>query len=182
MGGNDLQIRLEVADPLGDEAAQLLRQMRTEALLRYGDVLDASAPSINQPLVARSAFLIALVEGEPVGCAAVYPICADVAEVRRMYVAPPVRRHGVARRLLAELEARAAIFGFKALRLETGDRQPEAIALYESSGFRRIAPYGSHVCDPLSICFEKPLVGAPNPARRRDSALFSYRRPLARRQ
>ncbi len=78
-----------------------------------------------------------------------------------MYVLRSVRRRGVGRRLLAELEARAAMFGFTALRLETGNRQPEAIALYESSGFQRIAPYGSHVDDPLSICFEKALVRVP---------------------
>jgi putative acetyltransferase len=160
MGGNNLPIRLEGADPLGDEASQLLRQIRAEALSRYGDALDASAPASNEPLVARSAFLLALVEGSPVGCAALHPIGADFAEVKRMYVLPTVRRRGVARRLLAELEARAAVFGFTALRLETGNRQPEAIALYESSGFRRIAPYGSHADDPLSICFEKAVRSA----------------------
>ena len=72
-----------------------------------------------------------------------------------MYVAPSVRRRGLARRLLAELEEKAIKLGYAIVRLETGNRQPEAIALYESCGFRRIAPYGSHVDDPLSICFEK---------------------------
>jgi hypothetical protein len=57
--------------------------------------------------------------------------------------------------LLAELEAKAASFGYTVVRLETGNRQPEAIALYESCGYRRIAPYGCHKDDPLSICFEK---------------------------
>jgi GNAT superfamily N-acetyltransferase len=160
--GNDLRIRVEAADPLGDEAAGLLRQMRAEALLRYGDVLDASVPATNQPLAARGAFFIAQVEGKAVACAALHPMGAEVAEVKRMYVIPEARRRGVARRLLAELEARAAMLGFTALRLETGNRQPEAIALYESSGFRRIAPYGSHVDYPLSICFEKALAVAPN--------------------
>jgi hypothetical protein len=60
MGGNNLPIRLEGADPLGDEASQLLRQIRAEAPSRYGDALDASAPASNEPLVARSAFLLAL--------------------------------------------------------------------------------------------------------------------------
>jgi len=157
VGANNLNIRLEAADPVGDEAAQLLRQMRPEALSRYGDVLDASTPLTNEPPVARSAFLIARLEGRPVGCAALRPLDAEVGEVKRMYVMPPVRRRGIARLLLAELEAQAAVFGFRTLRLETGNRQPEAIGLYESSGFRRIAPYGSHVEDPLSICFEKNI-------------------------
>ena len=166
MGANHLHIRLETADPLGHEAAELLRQMRAEALSRYGDVLDASAPVANEPPAARSAFLIARLEGRPVGCAALRPIDAEAAEVRRMYVMPPVRRRGIARLLLAELEAKAARFGFTTLRLETGNRQPEAMALYESSGFRQIPPYGTCVQDPLSICFEKAVVGAPNRAAR----------------
>lgn len=74
-----------------------------------------------------------------------------------MYVAPDVRRGGVGRGLLAEMERLAIEFGYRILRLETGNRQPEAIALYESSGFRRIAPYGCHVGDPLSVCFEKSV-------------------------
>jgi GNAT superfamily N-acetyltransferase len=138
--------------------------MRAEALSRYGDILDSSAPPVtNESLVARSAFLIARLEGWPVGCAALRPLGAEAAEVKRLYVTPPVRRRGIARLLLAELEAQAARFGFTTLRLETGNRQPEAIGLYESTGFRRIAPYGSYVEDPLSICFEKAVVEATSP-------------------
>jgi hypothetical protein len=46
------------------------------------------------------------------------------------------------------------------IRLETGNQQPEAIALYESHGFDRIPPFGKYVGDPVSLCFEKPVVGA----------------------
>jgi len=52
---------------------------------------------------------------------------------------------------------RARASGYKTLQLETGNRQPEAIAFYESRGYQRIAPYGSHVEDPTSICFAKLL-------------------------
>jgi GNAT superfamily N-acetyltransferase len=72
-----------------------------------------------------------------------------------MYVVAPARRRGVARSLLAELERRAAEFGYSLIQLETGNRQPEAIALYESCGYHRIPPYGSHVGDPVSVCFQK---------------------------
>lgn len=148
--------RVEASDPLGREATQLLSEMTAEAVSRYKDVRDVSAPPpTNEPLVARSVFLIAWIGSMPVGCAALRPIELHIAEVRRMYVRPTFRRHGLARLLLEELEARAAVFGFRTLRLETGNRQPEAIALYESAGFRRIPPYGHYVGDPLSICFEK---------------------------
>jgi len=132
--------------------------MRAEALRRYGDIIDASALSVtNEPFVPRSAFLIARVEGQPVGCAVLRPMEAEIAEVRRVFVAPSVRRRGIGRRLLVGLEGKAIKLGYTIIRLETGNRQPEAIALYESCGFRRIEPYGCHVDDPLSICFEKRL-------------------------
>jgi N-acetylglutamate synthase-like GNAT family acetyltransferase len=130
--------------------------MRAEALSRYNDVIDPSAPPPkNDALVPRSVFFIARFDGQAVGCAALRPVESEVAEVKRMYVAPTARRRGIARHMLAELERTAVEFGYRVLRLETGDRQPEAIALYESSGFRRIPAYGCHVHDPLSICFEK---------------------------
>ena len=152
----DSIVTLQAADPLGEDATRLLGDMRAEALRRYSDVIDPSAPpATNDSLVPRSAFLIARVDGQAVGCAALRPIDAETAEVRRMYVAAAVRRRGIGRRLLAELERIALSFGYRLLRLETGNRQPEAVALYESYGFRRIAPYGCHVDDPLSICFEK---------------------------
>ena len=158
MTAHNFQISLEAADPLGDDANQLLRDMGAEALRRYGDFIDLSAPpATNEPLVPRSVFLIARLAGKPVGCAALRPMNAEIAEVRRMYVAPSVRRRGIARRLLAELEGKAIKLGYTSVRLETGTRQPEAVALYESCGFRRIASYGCHVDDPLSICFEKKL-------------------------
>ena len=151
---------LEDADPLGSDASLLLSEMRTEAIHRYGDLLDPSAPApVNEPAVAGSAFLIARVDGHPIGCGALRPMEGKVAEVKRMYVADPFRQRGIGRWLLAELERRAVRFGYKILRLETGNRQPEAISLYESHGFRRIAPYGCHVNDPVSICFEKKLLG-----------------------
>ncbi len=158
MSALNSQITLVAADPLGPEAVQLLSEMRTEALRRYSDVLDPSAPPpVNDPLVPRSAFLIARLGGQPVGCAALRPLDGETGEVRRMYVAPSVRRQGIGRRLLATLEQIASQFGYRTLRLETGARQPGAIALYESCGFHRIPPYGCHVDDPLSICWEKRI-------------------------
>jgi GNAT superfamily N-acetyltransferase len=151
-------ITLHAADPRGEEATRLLQAMHAEALSRYGDLIEVSAPPPgNDPFVLRSAFLIARLDGQAIGCATLRPMDPETAEVRRVYVTPAARRRGVARSLLAELERRAVEFGYSILRLETGNRQPEAIALYESCGFRRISPYGSHVGDLLSICFEKTV-------------------------
>jgi GNAT superfamily N-acetyltransferase len=162
-------VTLEAADPLGEDATRLLGVMRAEALSRYGDVINPAAPQpTNDPLVPRSVFLIARIDGQAVGCAALRPMDVATAEVRRMYVAIAVRRRGIGRGLLSELERKALSFGYRNLRLETGNRQTEAVALYESHGFGRIAPYGCHVDDALSICFEKRLSGeeiVPAPAK-----------------
>ena len=92
-------------------------------------------------------FLAAFVAGEVVGCGA----------VKRMYVKPGVRGHGVGRALVHALESDLLAHGFDVARLETGTRQPEALALYERCGYVRIPPYGDYPDDPLSVFFEKRL-------------------------
>jgi putative acetyltransferase len=74
-----------------------------------------------------------------------------------MYVLPERRRDGIARALLAALESQAQALCYRALKLETGHKQRPAMALYQSFGFRRIAPFGPYVDDPTSVCFEKDI-------------------------
>ena len=105
-------------------------------------------------------FMVARLDGEPVGCGAVRRVVggpAEAAEIKRMYTAPVARRRGVSRALLARLEAEAAALGYATLQLETGLRQPEAIALYETAGYHRIPSYGQYEGDELSVCFAKDL-------------------------
>ena len=74
-----------------------------------------------------------------------------------MYVAPSARGRGLSRAVLEALENEARQLGYEFVRLETGDRQPEAIKLYASSGFEPIPRYGPFADDPRSVCFEKRL-------------------------
>ena len=74
-----------------------------------------------------------------------------------MYVEPAARRRGLSKRLLVALEDVARNMGYVALRLETADRQPEAIRLYESAEYHRIEPFGPYVGSERSVCFEKRL-------------------------
>jgi GNAT superfamily N-acetyltransferase len=103
------------------------------------------------------AFLVAELDGRAVGCGGVCRYDAQIAELRRMYVAADARGNGISRALLDRLEDAARSLGYRALRLETGNRQPEAIGLYQSAGFEPIARYGPYVDDPRSVCFEKEL-------------------------
>jgi GNAT superfamily N-acetyltransferase len=90
-------------------------------------------------------------------CGGVCRYDADTAEIRRMYVLPAHRGSGFSRLVLAALEDEARRLGYTRVRLETGVRQHEALALYRSSGFAEIPRYGPYVDDELSVCFEKPL-------------------------
>jgi GNAT superfamily N-acetyltransferase len=83
---------------------------------------------------------------------------ALVGELKRMYVAPELRGRGIGRALLARLEAEARNLGLTRLVLETGTRQLEAIALYQSAGFSLIAAYGEHAASrDTSVCMAKDL-------------------------
>ena len=94
------------------------------------------------------------------GCGAVRRLHAADAEIKRMYVAPTVRRRGVARAILAELEVEALTMGAKRLVLETGARQPESLALYRRHSFEVIPNFGPYVDSPPSICMAKTLAPA----------------------
>jgi GNAT superfamily N-acetyltransferase len=139
------------------DAEALVGALLDELRERYGEE-DPDHPSVHELAgPAGGTFLLARVEGRPVGCGGLRRHEDDVAELKRMYVVPDERRRGVAQVLLAALEAQAARLGYRAVVLETGVRQPEAIALYESHGYRRIPNFGPYVDAPLSVCLEKEL-------------------------
>ena len=75
-----------------------------------------------------------------------------------MFVEPEARGRGIARLILRKLEELAREFQYDTLILETGNRQPEAIRLYEASGYHRIPRYGRYIHRETSTCFEKRLV------------------------
>ncbi|MEO8261061.1 MAG: GNAT family N-acetyltransferase [Pseudolysinimonas sp.] len=99
-------------------------------------------------LVARSD------AGEAIGMVA---LNVPTAEIKRMFVAPEARGTGLGRRLLEAVEAAARDRGIPILRLETGEPQTAAVALYEAAGYRRIPAFGEYVDDPTSVCMQKPL-------------------------
>ncbi|MET8408956.1 GNAT family N-acetyltransferase [Streptomyces sp. NPDC005195] len=79
------------------------------------------------------------------------------AELKRMYVVPEARGLGLARRILAALEDDARASGRTRMVLETGAKQPEAVALYTSSGYAPCVKFGYYRFHDLSMCFAKPL-------------------------
>ena len=79
-------------------------------------------------------------------------------EIKRMYVSADARNAGIATKILLELEAWAKEMSFRKCVLETGRRQPEAIALYEKNGYKRIDNYGQYAGVDNSLCFEKIFI------------------------
>jgi len=113
--------------------------------------------SVEKLLRERVAFFVSRTDGQSAGCGGVMIVGSEYAEVKRMYVRPAFRGRGLGRLMLEHLVAHARAQGLGVVRLETGIHQREAIALYESGGFRRIGPFGPYTDDPLSRCYEKAI-------------------------
>lgn len=149
---------IEPVDPLHLQALALLAEAAREARTLYPELFAAGSPApTNLPLGEREVYLLAWREGIAVGCGALRRLDGHRGELRRMFVTQHARREGVARALLARLEADALALGYRRLVLETGQRQKPAMALYRAAGWRRIPPYGNYVGDATSVCFGKTL-------------------------
>lgn len=142
-----------------------VRQQAVRALLEQSWALsEALYPAESNHHLDESAlelpevsFFVARRDGMALGCGALMRADVTYGEVKSVFVDPAARGLGLARALLAAIETEAAGQGLALLRLETGIRQPEAIGLYESTGFRRIGPFGAYQEDPLSIFMEKTI-------------------------
>jgi GNAT superfamily N-acetyltransferase len=149
-------VTLRVVPYNGPEATQLVAEVQEEYVARYGsaDVMPVAAEHFEAP---DGVFLVADVGGRLAGCGAVRRHGPRVAEIKRMYVRPDARGAGVSRALLAGLESFARGRDYLWIVLETGDRQPEAVGLYTSSGYVRVPPFGDYAADPHSFFFGREL-------------------------
>ena len=151
-----LDVRLAPAAWDDADVRRLTAAQQAELRARYEGGQEPGTPppaaDVAVVLVARDA------GGEAVGCGALRPLGDGVAEIKRMYVVPAARGRGLSKLVLAGLEAAARDRGWTTLRLETGPRQPEAIALYEGAGYRPIAAFGPYADDADdSLFYERVL-------------------------
>ncbi|HJU97240.1 MAG TPA: GNAT family N-acetyltransferase [Jiangellaceae bacterium] len=141
----------------GDAVVRALEaELQQEYIERYGGV-DESPVDPAQFAPPDGVFLVGFSGAEPVASGGFRRHDDEAAEIKRMYVVEDRRGIGYARRLLAELERRAAEAGYVRVVLETGLRQPEAVALYESSGYTPIPGVGFYAGQSLSRSFGKQL-------------------------
>ena len=136
--------RISVEDPDSPDAKWCVAQYFAELGERFerGFDADSSIPADADDLrPPRGAFLVARLDGRPVGCGAVKATEPGVGSIKRMWVSREVRGSGVGRRLLLALEKEAAGLGMKLLRLETNRSLHEAQALYRRNGYREVAAF-----------------------------------------
>lgn len=159
-------ITLARVDWLDPRAAAIRAAMDVEMSAIYATGFDGYQPNVRRLFSAAFdvdpatvvATLLALDAGIglPLGQAGLRPFGADGAlEVKKVMVDSSHRGRGIARALMLELEGVARGLGAPSLVLQTGDRQPAAIGLYESIGYRVIAPYAPFELMSMALCYEK---------------------------
>jgi GNAT superfamily N-acetyltransferase len=146
------------------DAMKLIAEVQQVYVARYGtqDLTPVDPAEFSPP---GGLFLVGYDgRGSAVACGGWRrPVPSDPAveagdlEMKRLYVPERARGNGHAREMLAAIERTAAAAGGRRMILETGVRQPEAIALYESAGYVPMAKFGVYRDDPLSACYCKPL-------------------------
>lgn len=141
----------------------LVTELQEEFVQRYGgpDETHLDVPMFERP---AGAFFVGFADDEPIAMGGwrfrpdVQALGGEVAaEIKRMYVVPRAQRHGHARSLLLHLEQTARDAGADLMVLETGVKQPEAIALYESSGYVTVHGFGIYKDSELSCYLGKRL-------------------------
>ena len=138
-------------------AHHLVEQVQAEYVQRYGG-RDAAAVEPGEFLPPRGVFLVAEVDGVPAGCGAWRALSPGVAEIKRVYVEPGFRRRGLAQQVVAALEDGAARAGHRSVVLNTGQEQPEALALYAQLGYEPVTGYGIYACAPGAVFLGKDVV------------------------
>ena len=142
--GPAISFALEASDtPVSEE---LQRAYFADIAGRYPgwspDLIPSADPAEVAPPVG--AWVVAYLGDVPVGCGGVKRLDERTVELKRIYLADAARGHGVGRRLLEELEEHARAFGYECVRLDTGDRQPEALGLFRSAGYVEIGDYNGN--------------------------------------
>lgn len=149
---------VEPTDPTSEPARACLQAYYGELARRFPsgfDVRRSRDPDAADMIPPRGVFLLAWSDGLPVGCVGLKGGDGDAAEVKRLWVAPAARGLGLARRLMAAVEAAARDLGIRRLRLDTNRALPEAVELYRKTGWLEIPRFNE---DPYpDVFFEKRL-------------------------
>jgi GNAT superfamily N-acetyltransferase len=131
-------------EPVDSATSRVLQEaFFADIATRYPGWTSGSSQSVEPSELAPPSgiWLVAYLDDVPVGCGGLQALDPETAEVRRIYLADNARGRGIGRALLAELERHARDLGYRRVRLTTGDAQPEALGLFQSTGYEEIAPF-----------------------------------------
>ena len=148
-------ISLKRTDSEDNDFVQLVALLDADLRVRDGDehAFYAQFNKIDQ----IKHVIVAYRENKPIGCGAIKPYDAQTMEIKRMFVLPQKRGLGIATKVLVGLEDWTKKLGYARCILETGIKQPEAIALYTKNSYHRIPNYGQYKDAKSSVCFEKKV-------------------------
>lgn len=139
---NDMSDTFLYTTPLDPRAKPLIDELIYEYDSRYGNYFsdEGAAAELNRyppeafaPPVGN--FVLLIRDGEAIGGGAFKFYDERTAEFKRIWTRSDLRRQGLARQVLVELEAQAARQGYSRIYLTTGFRQPEAVGLYLKYGY-----------------------------------------------
>ena len=154
----DLTVRhVPITDPL---ARPLLDELLLEYTTRYGEGARAEMSKVTAEEFEGpdGAFVLLVENGEAVAGGAFRRHDARTAELKRIWTHSAHRRRGLARLVLAELEATARARGYRRVYLTTGSRQPEAVGLYLSTGYRALSDLDAVMTALCELEFDKELI------------------------
>jgi GNAT superfamily N-acetyltransferase len=138
-----------------EDFKKLIVELDKEFVVRYPFLQNIFTPFNLMNEHAR--VIIAHEHATPIACGAFRPMDDSTIEIKRMFTLPSYRNRGIGKRILHELEKWARREGFTISKLETGINQPEAIAAYEKSGYKRIPNFPPYLGVKESICMKKSL-------------------------
>ena len=150
-------VKLIRTDATNQDLQELVRLLDQE--LAFRDGADHSFYAQFNTIDQIRHAIIAYADNRAVGCGAFKAFGDDAVEIKRMFVRSEVRGQRIAEQVLFALETWAIEIGVVRCVLETGAKQPEAIRLYQRSGYERIPNYGQYAGVENSVCMQKILVG-----------------------
>ncbi len=151
-------ISIDATNPGSEEARYCLDEYYAELARRFKggfEVALSRDPDAADMILPRGTFLVATSDGLPIGCVGLKGSGGDLAEVKRLWVAPSARGLGLGKHLMESVERAARDIAIKVLRLDTNSALPEAMRLYRNSGWIEIERFND---DPYpDLFFEKRL-------------------------
>ena len=140
----ELRLALEPADTA--TSGELQRAFFADIASRYpgwdpGRSQSADPFELGPP---GGAWVVVYIDERPVGCGGLKALDSETAEIRRVFLDQSARGRGIGRRLLQELEIHARQLGYQRVRLTTGDRQPEALGLFQAAGYLEILAFNGN--------------------------------------